>query len=331
MTTYDKRVLSYHGFVENWCREENGAFSSGPATSDVLRAAQKLGLPRPRSSTRSQRPSQPDYRRFMTDWNTLERSINELFGHWHHYSNCRWCGTNIECFNDDDPNKRFTRIERRSCRGCGWWDTDAYLPVEQEGKWYSSYSIHRRAILKEFSISSAKVPVADLARHIARHPESIFKVEPYKMEELVAGVFTRTMDCRVEWLGGPGDGGIDLLLVRGDGTYAVQVKRKSSIEYPIRVSLVREFVGAMVIEGITKGIFVTTSSFTKPAERAAIRATHRPGVDRVDLVEGSRLVKLCALAEWPNSSHAAAEHYEEPLWSHLLPSGYHRFNDMAYR
>jgi hypothetical protein len=267
----------------------------------------------------------------MADWQTLQRSRNELFGQWNHYHACRWCGTNLEFVEDHDASGRFTRIERRNCPSCGWWDTDAYLPIEQEGKWYSSFSIHRRAILKEFSISSAQVPVADLARHVVKHPESVLKVDPYKMEELVAGVFSRTMDCRVEWLGGPGDGGVDLLLVRGDETYAVQVKRVSSAERPIRVSLVREFVGAMVIEGIAKGIFVTTSSFTKQAKRAAIRATHRTGVSRVDLVDGSGLVALCGLAQWSNSTRATAEHYEEPLLSHHLRSGDREFHDMAYR
>ncbi len=331
MDTLDKKVLSYTGFVELWCRESDGTYRSDPSSLDVQKAAEKLGLPRPRSSSFSGRPSRPEYRRYMTDWDTLRRSRFELFRDWHHYNTCRWCGSEIDHLNDNDVSGRFTYIERRSCRGCGWWDTDACLPVNQEGRWYEAFSIHRRAILKEFSISSVEVPVADLARHIARHPQSVFKVEPYKMEELVAGIFARTMSCRVEWLGGPGDGGVDLLLVSGDDTYAMQVKRMSSVEHPIRVSLVREFVGAMVIEGLTKGVFVTTSSLTKHAERAAIRATHRISVDRVDLVDGSRLVKLCGLAEWPNLSRASAERYEEPLMSHHLRPGDVQFHNMAFR
>jgi hypothetical protein len=331
MTSSDTQVLSYRGFVERWCQEtDGGVFSSGPSAPDVRKAAHKLGLPRPRSSTGSCRPANPEYRRWTDDWFRLVRSRAEIFGDWHHYHTCRWCDAQLESCNDGDPSGRFDRVERRNCPQCGWWDTDAYLPPEQEDGSNYIRSIHRRAVLREFAVSSGSVPTADLAQHIARYPASIFHVEPYKMEELVADIFTRTMDCTVQWLGGPGDGGIDLLLVQGDETYAVQVKRKSKIDSPIRVSLVREFVGAMVIEGVAKGIFVTTSSFTKQAERASIRAAHRPSIEKVDLLDGSQLVELCRLAYRSNSAHASAELYEEPLFSHHLRDGFHEFNEMAF-
>lgn len=331
MTTSAREVLSYHHFVEYWCQEENGTFRSGPSGADVRAAADRLKLPRPRSSTNSSRPALPAYQRWFADWHVLSESRRQLFGEWHHYSACRWCGAGLSYFDDSDPLGRFTRIERRTCHGCGWWDTDAYLPAERDGKDHSGFSIHRRAILKKFDITSADVPVADLARHVTKYPQSVFRVEPYKLEELVANVFSRTMDCTVQWLGGPGDGGIDLLLVQGDHTWAVQIKRKSSPDSPIRVALIREFVGAIVIEGITKGIFVTTSSFTKPALRTAVRAMHRPGLSRVDLMDGSRLIECCRLASSMNSTRAASEHYEEPLLSHHLRHGMTEFEHMGWR
>jgi restriction system protein len=64
-----------------------------------------------------------------------------------------------------------------------------------------------------------------------------------------------------------GDEGIDLFVLDGQSdTIGVQVKRyKNKIE----AEQIRALVGALMLQGITTGIFVTTSDFRKGAETTA--------------------------------------------------------------
>jgi hypothetical protein len=113
---------------------------------------------------------------------------------------------------------------------------------------------------------------------------------------LVADVFGETMDCEAIHVGGPNDGGIDLVLVEGDGRFVVQTKRRSGTAAE-SVSCIREFIGAMVVAGDVRGIFVSTAPhFSDSAVRTAAEAIKRGAVERIDLVNASRLVDVCRLA-----------------------------------
>jgi hypothetical protein len=56
------------------------------------------------------------------------------------------------------------------------------------------------------------------------------------------------------------DGGIDIILTTSGQEIGVQVKRYRST---IKVDKIRELAGALVLRGMTKGIFVTTSDFQR--------------------------------------------------------------------
>jgi hypothetical protein len=63
-----------------------------------------------------------------------------------------------------------------------------------------------------------------------------------------------------------------------------------------RQSSVREFVGAMVIQGALRGIFVTSGGFSKAAVREARDASIREPITSIELVDGERLIAMCELA-----------------------------------
>ncbi len=90
-------------------------------------------------------------------------------------------------------------------------------------------------------------------------------------------------------LGRSGDGGVDGIINEDrlglDRVY-VQAKRYAS-ENSVGRSDVQAFVGSLVGLGATKGVFVTTSSFSHHAQEFVRHLTQR-----VILIDGTRLAEL---------------------------------------
>jgi hypothetical protein len=80
----------------------------------------------------------------------------------------------------------------------------------------------------------------------------------------VVGVFS---DCgfSIRHTGRTGDGGIDAILDLNGALVAVQVKRSRNA---IEVEQIHSFIGAIVRRGVTQGVYVTTSRYTRGAIRA---------------------------------------------------------------
>ncbi len=80
----------------------------------------------------------------------------------------------------------------------------------------------------------------------------------------------------VQRVGGSGDGGIDGIISRGrlglEKVY-VQAKRwKNTVASPE----IQGFMGALQLQGASKGVFITTSGFTRDAKEAATLARPAP-------------------------------------------------------
>lgn len=115
-------------------------------------------------------------------------------------------------------------------------------------------------------------------------------MDPTQVEWLFLRLLREEGFEQLEHAGKPGDGGID-----GSGVYRIsllsfkvffQCKRYQA---GIGSSEIRNFRGAMEGRG-ERGLFMTTSWFTKSAEEEA----SRPGARPVDLVDGPALAKLIA-------------------------------------
>jgi restriction system protein len=89
--------------------------------------------------------------------------------------------------------------------------------------------------------------------------------------------------------GGSGDGAIDGIItedVLGLDIIYLQAKRYAQ-DSAVGPDKIREFAGAMDAHGITKGVFVTTSRYTKSASEYAERS-HK----RLRLIDGKELTRL---------------------------------------
>lgn len=107
----------------------------------------------------------------------------------------------------------------------------------------------------------------ELIRHVAKHPELLYELHPRRFEELVAELlraqgFEPTLTPRTR------DGGRDILAARSDALgsllYLVECKRYAP-KNKVGVEVVRAIHGVTQAERATKGVIVTTSSFTKDA------------------------------------------------------------------
>lgn len=115
-------------------------------------------------------------------------------------------------------------------------------------------------------------------------------LSPEQFEEFVAEVF-EALGYQVECVGGTGDEGADLRLVRDGLRAVVQCKyyqRKGVIGSPD----LQKFLGTVHHTGSHKGYFVTTRTFSLAAEKFA--AEHP-----IELVDGARLIELVEQALGP--------------------------------
>ncbi len=90
-------------------------------------------------------------------------------------------------------------------------------------------------------------------------------------------------------LGGPGDGGVDGAIKEdtlGLDTVYVQAK-KWSADRNVGDREIRDFIGALQLQRARKGVFFTTSDFTKSARDSATRSE-----SRVVLINGKKLAEL---------------------------------------
>jgi restriction system protein len=316
-------VLDYSSYVEIVWQEEAGTYGSWPSARDVAAAVPYVLGPRQPPED----PSNAPYEYYCwcgQQWQEFVRSRDEAFGSWHYVLECPHCGARVDKLPPASPPTTSSPTDEglvvRVCSSCGWWESDRRLTYEEDKAlpgWYQATGLHRRAFLRRFTIGGTEAPLVTLQEHIARHPGQLGYLSPTRLEHLVGRVFGEFMDCEAVHVGGPNDRGIDVLLIRdGVREYAIQVKRRRTAARPEAVSGIREFLGAMLLDGAAKGLFVTTAHrFSDQAVRAAIDACDRGLVDFIDLVPGDRLVDVCKLTAGragPSWSRATADTHDGP-------------------
>ena len=119
-----------------------------------------------------------------------------------------------------------------------------------------------------------------------RSVDDLLRLSPRAFEEVIADLFRRE-GYLVEEVGGPGDGGMDLILRRqGDGSLAHLVQCKRYRNWKVAVREVREFYGAMASQRTRcEGLFVTCGNYTRDARAFAMDKAMR-------LIDGAELVSM---------------------------------------
>lgn len=198
------------------------------------------------------------------------------------------------------------------CHCCGWWKFTRSLDFVTRSTRQLDVSYDGCfGLLKRLDVSNVDLPCEEIRRYLVANYIDRFHVNPRKFEEVVGSVFRSLgYDSRVTAYSA--DGGIDIFLDGpGDTLIGVQVKRsRNSIE----VGQVRELTGALVLAGITKGIFVTTSRFQKGAY-AATELSRARGIP-IALIDASRLfdaLKLSCISSYVDGGTYPWQPFKEYL------------------
>lgn len=187
-------------------------------------------------------------------------------------------------------------LERKTCLHicptCGWWVAEdrVVLPAERYQRWV--VTLASTSALQELSLSDIALPLQEVRRYLMRRFESRTTMHPRLFELTVASVFN-DLGYKSTATAYSHDGGIDVVLECAAGErIGVQVKRqKSSIE----VEQIRAFLGALTLGGFSKGVFVSSSRFSRDAARAAQQSTER--VVPIELVDANRFFDMLGCAQ----------------------------------
>jgi restriction endonuclease Mrr len=169
-------------------------------------------------------------------------------------------------------------------------------------------------------VSTVDGPADELQRYLLHNYSQRFDVRPHAFEDVVGKVF-QNHGFNVEATARSNDGGIDLFVAEKSGSRrAVQVKRHAG---KIEAAFIREFAGALVLEGNLEGIFVTTSAFSKGAVDTAERYQALRTPIKIELWDAERF--FCAMSFRRGRVYESAEDEFAPFsptWAEVL----HRYN-----
>ncbi|MER8942889.1 restriction endonuclease [Mesorhizobium sp. M0915] len=182
------------------------------------------------------------------------------------------------------------QVER--CSNCGWWKASEFKNHEGiHPQFDRRFIMGAVGSLRELDLSDQTTPLQQVRDYLAARYEARFEVHPRLFEETVASVF-RSLGFDAVVTAYSGDDGIDTILEKDGRQIGVQVKRYKD---RIAVEQIRSLAGALVLGGMTQGIFVTTSSYQSGAVSTAAR--YETIGYRIHLVDAGRFYDALSLAQ----------------------------------
>jgi restriction system protein len=145
-------------------------------------------------------------------------------------------------------------------------------------------------VREEYRRQQAEAPEAEPEAEVSWRTElidTLLVMDPSAFERLFQRVLRESGFIQVEITGRSGDGGIDgigILRIGGFISFRVMFQCKRW-QGSVGAREVRDFRGAMIGRA-DKGLLVTTGTFTRDAEREAIRE----GAPAIDLIDGEKLM-----------------------------------------
>lgn len=214
-----------------------------------------------------------------TDWVTLDTGERHPQPKIMTRGECPYCCGSLQFFGQ--PNNEPLIGEHTfagECQFCGWWFCEYEQVRDPEGIYDGGQ--YYEGILTRLDIGDLDVPLDVLTRHLRMKFEDVRFIHPRTFETLCRDVLSEHFDCDVRLTGYSKDHGVDLYVIDGDITRAVQLKRRSK-SVSEGVSPVREFLGAMIENETPTGIFISTADrFTKGArDLASSPSLHRQGIN----------------------------------------------------
>jgi hypothetical protein len=186
--------------------------------------------------------------------------------------NCLYCGTLLL-----KETKNYHKVENagipkgssvinhnldgRKCKNCNWWFIIENYSIDDDAMdyCYINKNTHEGAICR-FPYDIWKKPLKTAEQEIKEYRKRLSDLTPEQIEKLLGEILAQYRNCEVHHVGRARDKGIDLILIKGDETTAVQIKHRSINRKTKSESVVpiRAFVGAFLAKPCKQGIFITT-------------------------------------------------------------------------
>jgi len=231
-----------------------------------------------------------------------------------HSKQCIWCYHELLRLDPVyvKPKKSHRKLiaQLTVCRHCGWW-TAYRVHQGDHPRTAHLYECYDGLVgsLKEFDPADISVPIEDVRRYLQINKDRVYDLNPRTFEEVVGSVF-KDHGWQVKVTAYTGDDGLDVILTDGTRTVGVQVK-KNDKKRKVEAEQIRALAGALMLNGITEGVFVTTSSYRK----GAIVTAERYGKQGypVRLLDCKRFFEALEIAQLRSFSLDT-----ETLWKRIL-------------
>lgn len=199
----------------------------------------------------------------------------------------RWKRINI-----DDIHLKFIKVEVWYCQKCRYWQVgySGYRDT-QAGQWTEISAYISK--LAQFPSALPSSIDAEFAQFIRRKPGYWQDIDPSQLEKLVASIFRMNYrDCEVIHVGGPCDGGVDVLFIDStDERFLIQVKRRRRLNACEGVSTMRNIVGVLIDHDCLNGIVVTTADHFSYRAKAYAKRREKNGYS-IKLVDRGKLDRM---------------------------------------
>lgn len=188
-----------------------------------------------------------------------------------------------------------------ACSYCSYWILSGYEPAT--ACMDPTILLSAASVTTKFSTSSPHGVSEELAQHLRRNTDLWHQLSPHRMETLVADIFKANyQQCEVVHVGGPGDLGIDVLLVDDNKEKRlIQVKRREKPNKAEGFSTLQSILGTMALHGERHGIIVTTADYFSFQAKREVKNAAKQGylVELVDKGILNRMVgKLLPHSPW---------------------------------
>jgi restriction system protein len=165
--------------------------------------------------------------------------------------------------------------------------------------------------LLKFDISDQSAPIQAIRDHLMIHRKALGNIHHDRFEKVVADVY-KDLGYHSVATASSGDDGIDVVLEKEGTRIGIQVKRYKN---KVQVKELRELAGALMFDGMTKGIFITTSDFTTGAPRT-VSTFQRRGF-QIELINGEHFLNQLEIAQ--RAMYKNREEFDETeILKHLV-------------
>lgn len=118
----------------------------------------------------------------------------------------------------------------------------------------------------------------EIFSYVSKNSDAVFRMSPREFEYLIASIF-REFGFEAELTPESNDNGVDIIALRNDrviGTDTILIEcKRYAPENKVGIGVVQRLFGAVSEFQANKGIVVTTSTFTKKAQKTAQRSLNK--------------------------------------------------------